>query len=336
MAGLTVNAQRLHRSASVGTWHALAARMKTPKIIVGVDFSPESDLAARQAVEVARRIGGEVVLVHAGGTVELPELSDKASPAGREAFEVYRSGLAAALAADREQLTSLRERLAGQGPTVSQILSEDFPDTAVCRAAEELGGELIVVGTHGRTRLHWFLLGSVAENVVHLSTTDVLVARREGAGRGGFRRILVATDFSPTAERALDRALDLAASGAQVDVFHFLGMRLPAQFYADAPMAPLLPPPDHLELEITASARERGANLLAARQRPGVELAFQVLPGAPLPSIIHRLEESPYDLAALGSHGRRGFRRFVLGSVAEAVVRRAPCSALIARGRAPA
>jgi nucleotide-binding universal stress UspA family protein len=304
------------------------------KIVVGVDFSSESEVAARQATEIARHTGSELVLVHCGDTVELPELGENATQAGREAFELYRAALARALAADRERLAALRERLSGQGPIVSQLMSEGLPDGALHRAAEELAADLIVVGTHGRTGLRWFMLGSVAEHVVRSSSVDVLVARGEGAGRGGFQRILVATDFTPPAERALDRALELAGHGAHVEVVHFLGMRLPARYHVGITMAPLVPP-DRLELEITASVRERGAALLGSRRRPGIELSFQAVPGAPVPSIVHRLEGSPYDLAALGSHGRRGFRRFALGSVAETVVRRAPCSVLIARG-APA
>jgi nucleotide-binding universal stress UspA family protein len=306
--------------------------MLPSKIIVGVDFSPESELAARQALDIARHVGAEVVLIYCGETVEMPVLSGRVSPAAAEAFEqTYRAGLTRALAERREQLSSLRERLSGQGAVVSQMVSEGFPDAALCRAAEELGGDLTVVGTHGRTGLRWFFLGSVAEHVVRSSATDVLVARREGAGRGGYHRILVGTDFTPAAERALDRALDLAAPGALVDVVHFYNLVLPPPLYATVTSALM---PDNLEQAIAATARERGAKLLASRQRPGVEIVFHALPGAPVPGIVHRLEATPHDLAALGSSGRRGFRRFMLGSVAEAVVRRAPCSVLIAGGGA--
>ncbi|HYU16809.1 MAG TPA: universal stress protein [Candidatus Acidoferrum sp.] len=306
----------------------------TKKIIVGVDFSPEADLAARQAIEIARHTGGEVVLVHAGDTVELPALGDGASASAREAFEVYRSRLALALATHREQLSALRERLSGQGPIVSQVLNEGFPDAALCEVAEKMHAGLVVVGTHGRTGLRWFFLGSVAAQVIRMCPTDVLVARREGTGRGGFRRILVATDFSPTAERALDRALDLAAVGAEVDVVHHYGVRWPALVYTGAPLAAMPSPPDLIAQEIVATARARGEELLAPRRRREVSLAFHARGGTPVPGLVHRLEEHAYDLVAVGSHGRRGFRLFAVGSVAEAVVRRAPCSVLVARGGA--
>lgn len=316
-----------------GTQVAAMGGMRTNKIIVGVDFSPEADLAASQAVEIARHTDGEVVLVHCGDTVEMPAPGEQTTASGRDVFEVYGSRLAAALAAHREQLSFLRQRLAGQGPSVSQALHEGFPDTALCDAAEKMEADLVVVGTHGRTGLRWFLLGSVAAQVIRMSRTDVLVARQEGAGRGGFQRILVAMDFSPSAERALDRALDLAASGAQVDVVHYYGLRWPALVYsgAGAPLVAIPAPPDPIEQEVVAAAMKQGEKLLATRRRPEVKLAFRALGGTATPGLVHLLEERPYDLVALGSHGRRGFRLFAVGSVAETVVRRAPCSVLVAR-----
>jgi nucleotide-binding universal stress UspA family protein len=306
--------------------------MRTEKIIVGVDFSPDADLAARQAIEIARHTGAEVVLAHCGDTVELPAMPD-AGAGGREAFDVYRSTLADVLAGHREQLSSLRERLSGQGPPVSQVLSEGFPDTALCDAATRIGADLVVVGTHGRTGLRWFLLGSVAARVVRMSDTDVLVARREGAGRGGFHRILVATDFSPGAQRALDRALDLAAEGAQVEVVHYYGVLWSMPVHGGVPVAGTATLPQPVLQEIAAAASARGAKLIARCRRPGIELTFHALDGTARPGLLQRLEEGPYDLVALGSHGRRGFRLFSIGSLTEAVVRRAPCSVLVGRDR---
>jgi nucleotide-binding universal stress UspA family protein len=307
--------------------------MHMNKIIVGVDFSPESELAARQAIEIARHTGGEVVLVHCGATVEMPSLPEDAPPSGREAFNAYRSTLADILAGHREELSSLRERLSGQGPVVSQTLIEGFPDTALCEAARQTGADLVVVGTHGRTGLRWFFLGSVAGSVVRTCETNVLVARREAAGRGGFHRILVATDFSPGSVKALDSALEVAAAGAEIGVVHYYGLVWPL-VYSGVALAPAPAPSESLKAELDAAARKRGEDLIAPRRRPGVKLTFHALSGTPLPGIVHRVEEGAYDLVAMGSHGRRGFRLLSLGSVTAAVVRRVPCSVLV--GRTPA
>lgn len=301
------------------------------KIAVGIDFSPESELAARQAVDIARHAGGEVVLVHVAGTVELPAAAPRSDPSLHAAMEAYRATIARSVARVRHRLEDLRERLSGQGPVISQVLAEGFPDAGLCSAARELGADLIAVGTHGRTGLGWFFLGSVAQHVVRASTTDVLVARREEAARGGYRRILVATDFSPPSERALDRALELAAPGAAIDVVHFY--HLPPVVGLDGMSHGFGP----MEARLADELRVEGERLLSARRSSsGPSLQFHVRHTSATPGVVHWLEEQPFDLAALGSHGWRGFRHAILGSVAETVVRRASCSVLIARGESSA
>ena len=89
---------------------------------------------------------------------------------------------------------------------------------------------------------------------------------------------------------------------------------------------------DQLEAALEQNLRAQGEALLAPRRRPGgPSVDFHLLREPPTPGLVHWLETHPCDLAVLGSHGRKGFRRAVLGSVAEAVVRRAPCSVLVAR-----
>lgn len=290
------------------------------RIVVGIDFSSESELAARQALAIARHLGAELVLVHVRASVELPRISGRPGSEQRAVDQRFHDQQARALSAVRDQLGQVRERLSGQGVTISQLLVEDYPDEGICAAASELGARLTVVGTHGRTGLHWLRMGSVAEHVVRLSETDVLVTRRPW--RDGYHRILVASDFSPSAERALDGAIALAAPGAEIEVVHHLSARWPVGSRSTS-------------LDVGALvdvAREQGSQLLARKRAPGCELSFHVATEAPSPGVIHWLETHPYDLAALGSHGRRGIRRFLMGSVAEVVVRHAPCSVLVAHG----
>jgi nucleotide-binding universal stress UspA family protein len=302
--------------------------MTIRKILVGIDFSAESELAARQALEVARHVGGELILLHAGDTIERPQLGRNASKATRDALDVYWAGLSEALRCHREKLSDVRERLDGQGAAVSQVLSEGFPAEAIGKVAQEMKADLVLVGTHGRTGLRWFVLGSVAEAVVRTCPVDVLVARRQDIRPGGFRRILVGTDFSPASRRALDRAVELAARGGQIDVVHFYGLHWPEGFYGGAPFSP---PPVSLEKEIARAARDRGEEFIASAGGPGVGVAFLSGPGAPVPGIVHLLESGPYDLVAVGQNGGRGVRALFLGSAAQTVVRRAPCDVLVTR-----
>jgi nucleotide-binding universal stress UspA family protein len=302
--------------------------MAAPKIAVGIDFSKESDAAATEALRLARHVGGELVLVHASTPIDLPGLQSAALSAGERALEALRGFLSQTLARDRLRLIELRERMNGDVHVVHALI-EGHPDSGLCTAARETGSSLLVVGTHGYTGLNWFLLGSVAQRVIRMADVDVLVARNRRSSSDGYRRILVATDFSPSSGRALDRALELAAPGAQIDVVHFYHQAPHAELYEavrDAVGADLN---ETLMGELTAA----GQSFIAERRQPGSStVRFYAVAEAPLPGLIHWLERQPFDLVALGSHGRRGFRRFLLGSVAEAVARRAPCSTLIARG----
>ncbi len=290
------------------------------KIVVGIDFSEESEIAAGQALGVARHLGGELILVHVRDIVELPAVPP--GPA-HELARDWRDASARALAEARDELGRLRERLSGQGADVSQLLVEDDPDEGLRAAARQLAARLTVVGTHGRTGLRLLQLGSVAQKIVRQSETDVLVARKER--REGYHRILVASDFSPSAERALDSAIALAAPGGAIDVVHYLdsARMIGGNFGASQVL------PSALE-RMTELARVQGDQLVARRQVPGLELRFRAFAERPVPGLIHALELEPCDLVALGTHGRRGVRRFFLGSVAEAIVRHAPCSVLVA------
>lgn len=298
------------------------------KIVVGVDFSPASEEAAQQALAICRRGGHDLVLVHAGAVVEVPPPSPSASPAVRQAAEAWRAQLMGALDQVRERLAALRERLSDQGVTVSQVVVEESPAAGVCAVASEVRARLTVVGAHGGGGLPWLSLGSAATGVVRISETDVLVARPARDGRRELRRVVVGTDFSASAERALDSALELAAPDAHIDVVHCAAMR-PVVYSGFGTMEAF---PVELRQILIEDIRMQGEQLIARKRKGGRELAFHVSSDHPAAGLAHWAESRSCDLVAVGSHGRRGIRRLLLGSVAESMLRRAPCSVLVAHG----
>ena len=301
---------------------------KPGTIVAGVDFSPESDIAARQALEICQQGGHELVLVHAGAVVELPPTSDSPALAVREAVETYRAQLARALEEVRERLGELRERLSDRGVTVSQLLVEDSPPAGICAVAAELRARLAVVGAHGGGGLPWLAVGNVATGVVRLCETDVLVARAARSQRERYRAIAVGTDFSASAERALETAVAIASPGAHVDVVHCASFR-PEIMSGFGAVEPL---PAPLRQALTEDLNVQGEQLIGRHRRDGVSLAFHVSSDRPVAGLAHWAETRSCDLLAVGSHGRRGVRRLVLGSVAESMLKRAPCSVLVAHG----
>jgi nucleotide-binding universal stress UspA family protein len=295
-------------------------------IVVGVDFSPVSEVACRQAVGVARRAGARVVLAHAAAIPEQPEglpssMSDTA--------QAYLGVLRGRMADDKRTLAEIGERLGGQGVDISHVLVDGFPDDALVTAAHDLGAELIVTGSHGRRGLGRILLGSVAERVVRAAPVPVLVGRgAHDAADGGFHRILVATDFSDASERGFDLALSIAAEGAAVELVHFWQLPALSRAHAadevDATLA-------DIRAGMEQHGAERGAEALATRDTTRASVRYSLREGDARDGIVDLARIAGCDLIVVGSHGRRGLRRLLLGSVAESTVRHAPCSVLVAR-----
>jgi nucleotide-binding universal stress UspA family protein len=293
--------------------------MTFSNIVVGFDGSARAADAARQAVVLALHGDARVVLAHATGIPEEPHAAVELLGRAQRRLRGRR------LDEDRRRLDELHAQLASRHVAVSQVLVEGFADTALAGIAHQQGADLIVVGTHGRTGLRRLLLGSVAENTVRRAETSVLVVRGEPIG-GRYRQIVVGTDFSPFAVTALTRALELAAPDATIDVVHAWG-------------APTSGRGDHVDIDdaslvrqaLAAMSEERGAELVASHANPSARLVFRSREGIPAETLCEAAALDGADLIVIGSHGYRGVRRFVLGSVAEAVVRHAPCSVLVAR-----
>lgn len=139
------------------------------RILSPVDFSDTSDHAVEYAVELAKGLGAEIHLLH---VYQLPMYSmpDGALLAGPDvATRIMDTA--------RESLDALAQRLADRGVTVERHLTEGVPHQEIDRVAKEVGADLIVMGTHGRTGLGHLLLGSVAERVVRIVPVPVLTVR---------------------------------------------------------------------------------------------------------------------------------------------------------------
>lgn len=295
--------------------------MTINKIAVGTDFSEASDTAVSQAMHIARHTGAELLLVHAGS---LPAAASEVPESVSSTMEEFDTMVREAASADKNALENLRERLSGQGVEVSHALVDGFPDAALCDTAKESGADLIVTGTHGRTGVKRFLLGSVAERVVRLAHRSVLVARND-AGRGGFKKLLVPIDFSDLAMHAVRCAIDIAAEDAEIELLHCWQLP-PAGSSHRATEAVLRP----ILQAISADVAKRGEELVDGYKEESRTIRFHSVRDAPAQGIQTRLAEEDFELIVMGSHGRRGIRRFLLGSVAEATLRHSTCSVFIA------
>jgi nucleotide-binding universal stress UspA family protein len=169
------------------------------------------------------------------------------------------------------------------------------------------------MGTHGRGGFQKWIMGSVAEKVLRHASVDVLtlhadspVARTEG----GIGEILVATDFSDGARRALEAARRLTrAIGGSICHLHVLEARFVPQGGEGVPA--LLEVSRELRAQIERALKEESAG----------DEKFVLVEGEVVRELDRVAEERRASLIAIGTHGLTGVRRALLGSVAEKVAR---------------
>jgi nucleotide-binding universal stress UspA family protein len=143
------------------------------------------------------------------------------------------------------------------------------------------------------------------------------------------RQVVFATDFSTTSRRALETAIALArVEGAALTIVHVLPplVVLPRHSVDAATLA-----------RLAKEGREWGsrelARVAANAERAGVQATVQLREGDASDQIVRAARSSKADFIVMGTHGRRGFRRLFLGSVASGVIAAARCPVVTVKGR---
>jgi nucleotide-binding universal stress UspA family protein len=195
----------------------------------------------------------------------------------------------------------------------------------ILRMADEIGADLIAIGTHGRTGLRRLLAGSVATAVLRGARCSVLALRSHDHPREAraIRLILHPTDFSDASEAALRVARSLARDlGARLLILHVM----PSEIVVSEAVIPVDPATCRTALE---AKRERldGPDL-----KHPVEVRLGQ--GTPADESVRVAQEVRCDLIVMGTHGRTGLGRLLLGSVAESVLQRADCPVIVVKGPA--
>ena len=183
--------------------------------------------------------------------------------------------------------------------------------------------DLLVVGTHGRSGVARFLMGSEAEKLLRHAPCHVLTVRANarGSATDPVRRVLVPVDFSDTARHAFDAARSLAAeTDASVTVLYVVEP-LPAIYYA-ADISSRFELDGELQGRVQASLRDWA----------GVEVdRWVVAEGPPAQEILRVADDEQADLIVMGTRGRTGLDHVLVGSVTEKVCRFARTPVLVIR-----
>ena len=287
------------------------------KVLVALDGTPSCVLAHRLVDSIAWPDPT---------TVQLLRVIEPAAPLVELPLDA-RARIEHSLILEHETgMRALAEDLQRPGRDVRVRAAHGRPASTIVDEAARLGADLIVVGSRGRGTLATIVLGSVAAEVVDKATCPVLVARTPLV-----RRILVADDGSASSVAVgLVRAWPIFRSCEAVvlSVSDVPAMPVAA--------GPLRHPAADEEVARAADA-ERDAHRRVARRRAeeltraGMHARAEERTGDPAEQIVLSAIEREADLIVVGSHGRGGLARLVIGSVARSVLVHAPCSVLIAR-----
>jgi nucleotide-binding universal stress UspA family protein len=285
-------------------------------IVVATDFSESSAAALAWAEGIAREHGAHLVLVHAVASEALP--APEFVPLPAEYYERIHADA-------RAQLEAAAAEVRQRGLTVDSELVLALPVTGILDVAARRGADLVIAGTNGRTGWKYALLGSTAARLVREAECPVLVVHAQDAGKPRpVRTVVVPTDFSEDAAlaaQAATRMLGESGEGRRILLLH--AYRVPVEA-AHLPADVLL----HAIRDAERSAHDGLEALAATLRRPGVAVEVAAREGHPAEVIGDFARVARADLISMGTHGRSGLRRLLLGSTAERVLPSAPCPIL--------
>ena len=194
------------------------------------------------------------------------------------------------------------------------------PAEEILRVAEEEGCGLIAMSTHGRNAITRGILGSVTDKVLHASDAPVLTiaperARKYQEDEASLETVIVPLDGSEFAERALPYAEKLA-SQLSLGILLARVVRFERPHYADSGVE--LPDLTEQLVDEAVVYLERVSQEVGSR---GLKVETKVLRGAPAPVLLDLAHQTPQSFIAMTTHARSGLSRWMMGSVAEALVR---------------
>ncbi|HWE39444.1 MAG TPA: universal stress protein [Isosphaeraceae bacterium] len=292
-------------------------------ILFAADFSARSRAAFDVACSLADEATTRIVALHVVEPGPVPEPTVSFGELGLMDAE-DESGLGYR---ERLELRLRRYYVPHRPVELEYRVAVGTPADVVLRTAEEVGADLIVMGSHGRSGMRRLLAGSVAESVLRRSRYPVLALSSLDAPPtvGEPAVVLHPTDFSALSEAATRLARALARDrGARLVLVHVVSGEVI---------------PGSVSLTLMALDNARDA-LEALRLRlDGPDLKYPVdsrlCRGDAAGEILRVAEQEPCELIVMGSHGRSGFGRLLAGSVAESVLRRSPCPVLIVKPPSP-
>jgi len=302
------------------------ATLEIRNVLVAIDFSAPSLEAIEAALPLIKHFEADLHLVHVFEP-DYPLSSMAAIPL---------------VVAELEVGQRVRRRLQDVAKDYSVPLRRENihamkgrPFEEICRLAQEIDIDLIVIATRGNTGLKHLALGSTAERVVRYSPCPVLVVRGSDSQKkpaqqlATFRKILVPVDFSDCSMTGLGYAKALAKEfKAKLILLHSIALQyyIASDEYARYDLPLLMEQTENV-------AKQQMRDLVQQTNCNGIEIETSIQIGHAGQEICAEASDRKVDLIAISTHGRTGFKHVLLGSTAEYVVRHASCPVLVVPSR---
>jgi len=284
-------------------------------VLVPTDFSPSSVPAFRYAVEWAKVFEAELTLLHVHSLQ--PGLDIDAGIAQKFLDEQRKVA--------REELEKLLTEARQQVPKATMELVAGLPSECICRIAREKKCDLIMMGTHGWTGFNRVLFGSVAERVIQRAPCPVLsIPHREAADVSAMhtlqmlpRQVVLPMEFSDCSMDAYEYAVQIAKwFDAPLTLVHAIE---PLSYSLDFTLThPLQEKTNRDKVE------KRLSDLTTVLSDQGLTARYELLDTPTVDGILETSAVQQADLIVMGTHGRKGLSRMVLGSTAGKVLEQSP------------
>ena len=294
--------------------------MTIQTVLIPTDGSDRSNAAARRGLDLATALDCTVhVLSVADSSIATGAGYSGDSPSIRQRLREKAT----------ERATALRDEAIQRGIETTAVAREGIPANEIVTYATDEEIDAIVIGTAGRGGVARAVMGGVADKVVRTASVPVITITPKAAGTKrveDVNAILLPTDGSETATAVADRGVELAVQfTASV---HFLSVIDHSRLSALSEIFDTESAPND---ELRERAIDHLDALASDARGRGVDTQISVKGGDPAEEIVQYAESEAIDLIALGTAGRGGFERLLVGSVADQVIRTAPVPVLTTR-----
>ncbi len=284
-------------------------------VLFPTDFSPSSAPAFRYAIEWAKVFEAQLTLLHVHALLPGPDID--AGIAQKYMDEQRKVA--------REELETLLAEARQHVPRASVELLAGLPSEGICRTARDKKCDLIMMGTHGWTGFNRVLFGSVAERVIQKAPCPVLaIPHRESEEVSGIhplqilpRQVVLPMEFSDCSMDAYEYAVQIAKwFDASLTLVHAIE---PLSYSLDFTLTHPLQEKTNRE-----KVEKRLTDFVAVLSKQGLSAGYELVDKATVNGILETSAVKQADLIVMGSHGRKGLSRMILGSTACQVLEQSP------------